>query len=398
MSSRPDLAGILIHYSTIMKKYLAPLFLLLSISGLAVAQTPVSFVLKGRLGSDTYRAAPTYVYLRSGRMLDSALIEKGRFELKGAVDEPTKGFLSMRRNMQDMSDYKAVFWLEQGTLVFTSPDSLKNAQVGGTPLTDAWRELWFATEPIAQQRNALKKEFEAATPEHQESLAFRQRQQVRRAALLREEKRIDSAFVRAHPTSFISLTVLNSMSRDPANAALVMTLLPTLSPAAFNHSLAEEIRTKIRQNVLGIKPETALKPGQLAPNFTQATPDGRQVSLSDYRGKYVLVDFWASWCGPCRQENPTVVKAYNAYKSKNFEVLGVSLDEARDRAKWVKAIADDQLPWTQVAELKGWQAKTARAYFVTAIPQNFLVDPAGKIIAMNLRGEELPEALARLLK
>lgn len=117
-----------------MKKYL---LLLLFIPGLAAAQTPVSFALKGRLGSHTYRAKPTYVYLRSGRMLDSALVEKGRFELKGTVDEPTKAFLSMRRHGQDMSDYKAVFWLEQGTLVFTSPDSLKNAQVAGTPLTDA---------------------------------------------------------------------------------------------------------------------------------------------------------------------------------------------------------------------------------------------------------------------
>ena len=219
-----------------------------------------------------------------------------------------------------------------------------------------------------------------------------------RAALLREGTRLDSAFVRAHPASPISLYVLNSLSKDPTHAALVTALLPTLSPAAFNSPRAEEIQTTIRQNMLGIKPETELKVGQLAPNFTQATPDGRQVSLTDYRGKYVLVDFWASWCSPCRQENPNLTKAYNQYKNKNFDVLSVSLDEVKDRAKWVKAIQDDQLPWTQVADLKGWRGKTATAYFINAIPQNFLVDPAGKIIAMNLRGEELPKALARLLK
>ena len=378
-----------------MKKYLLPL---LFVPGLAAAQTPIPFVLEGHLGPNTYRGTPTYVYLRSGSFLDSAVVKKGRFELKGTVDEPHKGFLSMNRHGRDMSDYKALFYLEEGTLVFISPDSLKNAQVGGTPLTDVWRALWAAKEPIVRQLNALEKESQAATPE-QQSLAFRQ---ARRAALLREERRIDSAFVRAHPTSFISLTVLNLMSRDPTNAALVMALLPTLSPVVFNSPRAEEIRTIIRQNALGIKPEPkaemALQVGQMAPNFTQATPDGRQVSLTDYRGKYVLVDFWASWCRPCRAENPNLTKAYQTFKAKNFDVLGVSLDENRDRAKWLKAIQDDQIPWTQVADLKGWENQAARAYFVQAIPQNFLVDPTGKIVAMNLRGDALPETLARLVK
>ncbi|OGX84979.1 hypothetical protein BEN47_15585 [Hymenobacter lapidarius] len=378
-----------------MKHYL---LLLLWVPGLAAAQTPVSFMLKGRLGSDTYRSAPTYVYLRSGRMVDSAVVKKGRFELKGAVDEPTKAFLSMRRNMQDMSDYKAVFWLEQGTLVFTSPDSLKNAHVGGTPLTDVWRAILAVEAPIVKQLNALEKASQAATPAQQQSLAFRQGLKARRTALLREKNHLDSVFVRAHPTSFISLTVLNPMSRDPTNDALVTALLPTLSPDLRNNPLAEEIRTKIRQRALGIIPETALQVGQLAPNFTQATPEGRQVALADYRGKYVLVDFWASWCGPCRAENPNLLKVYHDYKGKNFDVLGVSLDEAKDRAKWVKAIEADQLPWTQVSELKGWQSKAATAYFVHAIPQNFLVDPTGKIIALNLRGDALPEVLARLVK
>jgi peroxiredoxin len=373
-------------------------FLLLLAPCFAAAQTPVSFVLQGRLGPKTYRSTPTYVYLRGGATLDSALVENGRFELKGIVDEPNKGWLSMRRNFEDQSDYKAVFWLEEGTLVFTSPDSLKNAQVGGAPLTDAWRELWFAHQPTVQQLNALEKELKTAAPEQQKLPAFQKGIQARRTALRRERRRIDSVFVRAHPTSFISLTVLNPLSRDAANDALVMALLPTLSADLRSNPLAGEIQTKIRNRTLGVKLPTELKVGQMAPEFTQATPDGRQISLTAYRGKYVLIDFWASWCGPCRAENPNLLRAYQQYKAKNFDILGVSLDEAGNRAKWVKAIQDDQLPWTQVAELKGWTSKAARAYFVTAIPQNFLIDPTGKIIAMNLRGEELPQALARLLK
>ena len=377
-----------------MKNYL----LLLLVPGLAAAQTPVPYFLDGHLGPGSYRGVPTYVYLRHGRVLDSAVVKNGRFQLKGTVGEPTKALLTMSRVAGNMTDSKFIFYLEEGTLVFTSPDSLKNAQVGGTPLTDVWRALLTAKEPVVKRLHALENEFRAATPAQQQSLAFQQDLRARRATALRAGTRLDSAFVRAHPTSAISLYNLNAMSKDSAHAALVTALLPTLSPALRNSPLAEEIRTKIRQDALGIKAETALKVGRMAPNFTQATPDGRQVSLTDYRGKYVLVDFWASWCGPCRQENPNLTKAYNEYKDKNFDVLSVSLDEAGDRAKWVKAIQDDRLPWTQVAELKGWQGKAATAYFIKFIPQNFLVDPTGKIIAMNLSGDALPEALARLVK
>ncbi|MCK7560067.1 AhpC/TSA family protein [Chitinophaga sedimenti] len=133
-----------------------------------------------------------------------------------------------------------------------------------------------------------------------------------------------------------------------------------------------------------------------ADDFTQNDTKGKPVKLSSFRGKYVLVDFWASWCGPCRQENPNVVAAYNKYKDKNFTVLGVSLDE--DRNDWLKAIAADKLQWTQVSDLRGWQNKVAQQYGVRSIPANFLVDPQGKIVARNLRGMDLDAKLDELLQ
>jgi peroxiredoxin len=136
--------------------------------------------------------------------------------------------------------------------------------------------------------------------------------------------------------------------------------------------------------------------GAIAPVFDEPDTSGKKIDLSSFRGKYVLIDFWASWCGPCRHENPNVVKAYNRYKNQNFTIVGVSLDRPGNKDKWLKAIHMDGLTWTQLSDLKFWDNKAAVLYGVRGIPQNFLLDPDGKIIAKNLRGEDLEDKLAEL--
>jgi peroxiredoxin len=137
-----------------------------------------------------------------------------------------------------------------------------------------------------------------------------------------------------------------------------------------------------------------LSVGQPAPEIELPSPDGTMVKLSDLRGKYVLIDFWAAWCKPCRQENPNVVRLYNEYKDKGFEVFGVSLD--RTKEDWVKAIADDQLTWTQVSDLKYFNSVAAETYQIQAIPATYMIDPDGKIIAKDLRGPSLEQKLSEL--
>lgn len=138
-----------------------------------------------------------------------------------------------------------------------------------------------------------------------------------------------------------------------------------------------------------------LQVGKEAPDFSLKTPEGVSMKLSDLRGKYILIDFWASWCAPCRKENPNVVRLHNRFKDKGFDILGVSLD--RDSSAWVKAIKDDQLNWSQVSDLKYWDSEAAALYNITGIPATYLIDPKGVIVGRNLRGQELEAKLESLL-
>ncbi|PHL00551.1 hypothetical protein CGL56_04500 [Neolewinella marina] len=192
-----------------------------------------------------------------------------------------------------------------------------------------------------------------------------------------------------------------SRARFLARSGALAALLPAKHPAtaAVADRLVEEYATIYPGPTAVLQRQSdALRSfivGATAPDFTGLTPDGDSLRLASLRGQYVLLDFWASWCGPCRRENPNVVRMYKKYKAQGFEILGVSLDDRRER--WLQAIEADELGWLHVSDLKGWRSDFAQLYGVTSIPQTVLLNPDGKIVARNLRGAELERKLQEIL-
>ncbi|WP_190242611.1 TlpA disulfide reductase family protein [Hymenobacter lapidiphilus] len=376
-----------------MKKTLLPL-LLASVRFLAQAQTPVPFTIKGTIGKLN---APAKVYLLRGtELLDSTTLNNGAFTFKGNTDRPKEVEVLVQRNGRLRNAFagsanRTRIFLEPGPVVLTTPDSLPNARLKGSQLTTDYNQLIASQQPIRDKIAALGAEIQKATQQEIESPEFRQRLQPAFKAIGEDYKRSYAAFIRANPASWVSLDAMLGATGNVPQYAELAPLYNALSPALQQSTEGQ----RYGQMLTALKTVTI---GAPAPDFTLPTPEGKPVSLADYRGKFVLVDFWASWCAPCRQENPNVAKAYNEYKNRNFDILGISLDLEKDRPKWLKALADDQLTWTQVWDLRGFEGDVARRYNVRGIPQNFLIDPSGKIVAVNLRGPELAATLARLLK
>ncbi|UOQ99343.1 AhpC/TSA family protein [Hymenobacter sp. 5317J-9] len=379
-----------------MQKKLILTAALCGIFWLAQAQAPTPFVMRGTLPTVQ---GPAKVFLicetfAGNAIADSAAVKKGEFVLRGTVAAPTKSRLVLVPRGQQRRLYTGqadniVFYLEKGNTVFTSPDSLAHAEVSGSVLSTEYRELTRPLDVVRRQQDSLYTAYRLATPETRATAAFSRPYNARYAALQKQSASILTGFVQAHPNSLISLGAVKELAGPIPTYATAAPLFAMLGPEVQRlpeASLYALALSRLQRVAVGAQ----------APNFEQPTADGKRVTLADYRGKYVLVDFWASWCGPCRRENPNAVKLYHQFKARNFDILGVSIDVEQYRAQWQKAIADDRLAWTQVSDLRRGNA-AAVLYSVSAVPQNFLIDPSGTIVATNLHGEELRATLARLL-
>ena len=380
-----------------MKKWLLPVgvfMLLVGIQG-ATAQ----FTLNGKVGNLNAPAKAYLVYkLGANQKADSATITNGAFSITGTLIEPVMAQLVIDHKGEGLEKLAAAtkvdlvtFFLENSIVgVSAATDSVYNADITGSVLNDESKLLRAQLNDIETEAKKLNEEYTAAPPEKQKLLAFKNAMQAKATLLQARQKNILKTFITGHTDSFLSIIALGTLGAHAPNAAELEGLYSLLSPR-----LKEMESGKVIKQSVDLAKVTAI--GSIAPDFTQNDVNGKPVSLSSFRGKYVLIDFWASWCGPCRQENPNVVRVYNKYKGKNFTILGVSLDKPDARNYWLAAIKKDGLMWTQVSDLKFWDNAAARLFYVSAIPANFLLDPQGKIIARDLRGDDLDKKLADVL-
>ncbi|WP_232793693.1 TlpA disulfide reductase family protein [Siphonobacter sp. SORGH_AS_0500] len=354
-----------------------------------------AYTLKGKMGQLN---APAKAYLRyvkdSKSQLDTAVIKNGVFEFKGSVANPQKAMVfvdAKNKGLRQVGrDHIVYLYLEPGTINVQSPDSAVHASVKGPAVNTENEKLKASLKASSEKMAALMADYQKATPEQRQSKEFEEAIDKRYEAIQEEQKAVNAQFIKANPKSIVSLDALQDVGGSVPEYADVEPLFRTLAPEVKNTEAGKAYAKKLET-----MKATAI--GAVAPAFTQADTTGRLISLADFKGKYVLLDFWASWCGPCRRENPNVVENFQKYKDKNFTVLGVSLDQPGAKEAWLKAIHKDNLTWTHVSDLQFWNNEAAKLYGIQAIPQNYLLDPQGKIIAKNIRGKALGDKLAEVL-
>ncbi|MCC7526012.1 MAG: AhpC/TSA family protein [Chitinophagaceae bacterium] len=330
-----------------------------------------------------------WVYLyrpeKKQQVPDSAEIANGSFTFKGSASMPE--FVLLGYNQQGQKKFPLGFFIEGGKInIKGSVDSLYKADITGSAAQDDLKKFNELRKPIEDKQKALYEAYQVASMSGDGKKAGEIQQQYE--ALEAENKTLVAKFVHDNPASFVSAFQLAQTFGYEVNPTELEPLYSALDEKVKSSHFGKAVKES-----LDAAQTTAV--GSIAPDFTLNDVNGKPISLASFKGKYTLVDFWASWCGPCRQENPTVVKAYNTYKSKGFDILGVSLDEKKD--KWEQAIQQDKLAWTQVSDLKGWESDAAALYGIKAIPMNYLLDKEGKIIAKSLRGEELIKKLGEIL-
>ncbi|HSK14121.1 MAG TPA: TlpA disulfide reductase family protein, partial [Phnomibacter sp.] len=314
---------------------------------------------------------------------DSVEVKKGKFEYALDLTEPT----NMIFRVAGTRGEEVSFFADPGKLTLKGDrDSMWATTITGGPTQITFRKGEDGLKAIMAKGESLYQAYMAA----QAGQNFNEMARIETEFnnLQNEAKDYAHKFAFDNRNSVVAayygLVYLNEPGKEDLVKSLYDTLTPAVKKSFFGGKLAEVVESTAK---------TAI--GEYAPDFTQNDANGNPVSLSSLRGKYLLLDFWASWCQPCRQENPNIVKAYNTYKDKGFDILGVSLDQ--DRAAWLKAITDDQLTWNHVSDLRYWENAAAQAYGIRSIPASYLLDKEGRIIAKNLRGAELEAKLAELM-
>ena len=356
-------------------------FVLLLLPGFLAAQTgQKGFTNNGKLSGFENGTEVKLVKNGEGTVLTDTKLKDGKFVLKGKIAEPTLFYVLV-------GDQAPVELYLENTIISLkgSKTNLKNAEISGSKSQKDFKDFTKVFIPMAKDLNALAATINGTSPGTvRDSLIL-----VHQASGNKIQNEIDK-LIQKKPKSAVLPFILSATYGFNEDPILLENRFNKLDASVRKMEISKTLVDFIAENKIGAV-------GTEAMDFSQPDTLGNMVSLSSFRGKYVLLDFWASWCGPCRNENPNVVASFNKFKSKNFTVLGVSLDRPGKKDAWLEAIKEDGLIWSQLSDLQGWNNAAAKLYKVTGIPQNFLIDPQGKIIGRNLRGPALDEKLCEVL-
>ena len=315
------------------------------------------------------------------KTIDSVMVINGRFTISHPL---LNNVVQVNLHTHDFSDYK-YFWIERGDITFHAvKGGFRDAIVAGSETQKQDDQLAAINKPFSEKWDSLNKLYKSDTSKSTRLKISKQEEELREEELVKNLE-----FIKSHPASLVSAQTLDVYASSFGKAK-TEPLFKAFSDEIKHSSYGKNIATYLKFN-------KDLKIGDHYANFTQSDPSGKKISVSDFKGKVILIDFWASWCGPCRKENIELVKSYQQYKGKGFEILGVSIDRESEKADWIDAIKKDGLKWANVSEFNGDRNTAALIYGISGIPDNFLINKQGIIVARNLRGQDLRDKLAKLL-
>jgi len=330
-----------------------------------------------------------YVKGSDSNGVDSVAYDGHKFELKGKTAQPQKAFFCIApANKGFKYNYtkpRAFVYLEAGHITVETEPFLRELKLGGTPLNIDLQKFADVLNAFVPRQDSLRRLQTKAY--QQRDTAMLTRMSAEFSKWDADRKKAQEKFFFEHPGSLAALEWLTNTVNIAQDKTKAREMFAKMTPAVRNSSIGKAYSQRL-------KATQSVEMGSKAPDFTSTDLNNQNVSLSSFRGKYVLLDFWASWCVPCRKENPNVIRAYHRFKSENFTIVGFSLDD--EKAPWINAVEKDGLPWTQLCDTKAERSPVSLMYGVSAIPSNFLIDPTGKIIAKNLRGEELEKKLSSI--